>query len=58
MSTEEEESVTAGPTAGEPVWPSGKALLRLSGKRKDLGSTYRFGSPFSSKRLWFVDTVL
>ena len=36
----------------EPVWPSGKA-----GKRQDLGSI-RFGPPFSSKRLQFVDTVL
>ena len=43
----------------EPVWPSGKALLRLSGKRKDcLGRSIPLrGSPFSSKRLWFVDTV-
>ena len=34
----------------EPVWPrlvSGRTSVR-----------YRFGSPFSSERLWFVDTVL
>ena len=31
--------------------------LALGGKRKDL-VRYRFGSPFSSESLWFVDTVL
>ena len=36
----------------EPVWPSGKAVGGRTSVR------YRFGSPFSSKRLWFVDTVL
>ena len=40
----------------EPVWPSGKALLRLVSGRTSV--RYRFGSPFSSKRLWFVDAVL
>ena len=40
----------------EPVWPSGKALLRLVNRRTSV--RYRFGSPFSSKRLWFVDTDL
>ena len=40
----------------EPVWPSGKALIRLVSGRTSV--RYRFGSPFSSKRLWFVDTVL
>ena len=39
----------------EPVWPSGKAVgWSADGPRFDT----RFGSPFSSKRLWFVDTVL
>ena len=32
---------------GEPVWPSGKALLRLVSGRTSV--RYRFGSPFSSK---------
>ena len=40
----------------ESVWPSSKALLRLVSGRTSV--RYRFGSPFSSKRLWFVDTVL
>ena len=39
----------------EPVWPSGKAL----GWQVERTSVrYRFCCPFSSKRLWFVDTVL
>ena len=38
---------------GEPVWPSGKAVV--SGRTS---VRYRFGSPFSSKRLWFMETVL
>ena len=37
----------------QPVWPSGKALV--SGRTS---VQYRFGSPSSSKRLWFVDAVL
>ena len=41
---------------GEPVWPSGKPLLRLVSGRTSV--RYRFGSPFSSERLWFVDTGL
>ena len=40
----------------EPVWPSGKALLRLVSGRTSV--RYRFDSPFSSERLWFEDTVL
>ena len=39
----------------EPVWPSGKGVRLVSGRTL---VRYRFGSPFSSKRLWFVDTVL
>ena len=39
----------------EPVWPSGKALGWSSGRTS---VRYRFGSPFSSKCLWFVDTAL
>ena len=39
-----------------PVWPSGKALVRLVSGRTSVRN--RFGSLFSSKRLWFVDTVL
>ena len=39
----------------EPVWPSGKALgWQAEGPRLDS----RFGSAVSSKRWWFVDTVL
>ena len=41
---------------GEPVWPSGKALVRPVSGRTTVG--YRFGSPFSSKRLWFVDSLV
>ena len=41
--------------ACKPVWPSGKAFRLVSGRTS---VRYRFGSPFSSKRLWFVDTVL
>ena len=37
----------------EPVWPSGKALVS-----RGTSVRFRFGSPFSSKRLWFVDAVL
>ena len=40
------------PPMCDPVWPSGKALSGRTWVR------YRFGSPFSSKRLWFVHTVL
>ena len=36
----------------EPVRPSGKALGGGTSVR------FRFGSPFSSEREWFVDTVL
>ena len=43
-------------TLSEPVWPSGKALQVGSAGRTSV--RYRFGSPFFSKRLWFVDTVL
>ena len=39
----------------EPVWPNGKGLGWISG-RTSVG--YRFGSPFSSKRLWFVDSLM
>ena len=39
----------------EPVWPSGKDGKRVSGRTS---VRYRFGSPFSSKTLWFADTVL
>ena len=39
----------------EPVWPSGKALGLVSGRTS---VRYRVGSPFTSKRLWFADTVL
>ena len=39
----------------EPVWPNGKALGLVSGRTS---VRYRFGSPFSSQRLRFVDTVL
>ena len=42
--------------ACEPVWPSGKALLRLVSGRTSV--RYRFGAPFSSKRLWFVDSLV
>ena len=41
--------------SSEPVWPSGKGVRLVSGRTS---VRYRFGSPFSSKRLWFVDTVL
>ena len=35
----------------------GRAVRRLAGKQKDLGSI-RLGSPFSSlQKLWFMDTV-
>ena len=43
-------------TLGESVWSSGKALVRLVSRRAT--ARFRFGSPFSSERLWFVDTVL
>ena len=33
----------------EPVWPSGKALIRLVSGRTSV--RYRFGSPFSSKNV-------
>ena len=39
----------------EPVWPSGKGV-RLVSRRAS--ARFRFVSPLSSKRLWFVDTVL
>ena len=39
------------PVFCESAWPSGKALG--DGKRKDLGSTRRFGSPFSFKNCGF-----
>ena len=39
-----------GGPLSEQVWPSGKAL--------QTSVRYRFGSPFSSERLWFVVTVL
>ena len=39
----------------EPFWPSGKALQ--VGKQR-ASARFRFGPLFSSKRLWFVDTVL
>ena len=49
--------ITTSPSFySEPVWPSGKALGRLVSGRTSV--RYRFGSPFSSKRLWFLDTVL
>ena len=44
------------PWSCEPVWPSGKALGTMVSGRTSV--RYRFGTPFSSKRLWFVDTVL
>ena len=40
--------------SGEPVWPSCKALRLVSGRTS---VRYRFGSPFSSKKLWFVDIL-
>ena len=42
--------------ASEPVWPSGKALGWYWSRRTSV--RHRFGSPFSSERLWFVNTVL
>ena len=45
-------------TFSEPVWPSGKALVRLVLVSRRTSVRYCFSSPFSSKRLWFVDTVL
>ena len=41
--------------SSEPLWPSGKGVRLVSGRTS---VRYRFGSPFSSERLWFVDTVL
>ena len=43
-------------SACEPVWPSGKVLLRSVSRRTSV--LFLFGFPFSSKGLWFVDTVL
>ena len=34
-------------TQGEPVWPSGKALVRQVSGRRRFKSRPRFGSPFS-----------
>ena len=42
----------------DPLWPSGKALGWSVSRRASASARFRFGSPFSSKRLWFVDFVL
>ena len=41
--------------SNEPVWPIGKGV-RLVSRR--VSARFRFGSPFSSERLWFVGAVL
>ena len=33
------------------------SIKKRQGEKEKASARFRFGSPFSSKRLWFVDTV-
>ena len=44
--------------SGEQTFAQLRTGFRLVSRRVSVRYRFGFGSPFSSKRLWFVDTIL